>query len=209
MQEKSSNRTWALLLVVVYLFVPVVVSADTPAEVIRSTADGVLGVPKDTALKPPDKRSERREKIRELIYPRFNFLEMAKRSLGPHWKQRSPKERQEFVKLFTDLLERSYADKIDSYEGEKVVYTKEDTDKDFAEVDTNIVTKKGEEFSVNYRLQNTGGDWKVDDIVIENISLVNNYRSEFNRVLSQSSFAELLRRMKAKQFQASAQKKKA
>lgn len=209
MQETSSKRRWAFLVALVYLFFPVVVAADTPTEVIRSTADGVLGVLKDPALKPPDKRSERREKIRELIYPKFDFLEMAKRSLGPHWKQQNPEERQEFVKLFTDLLETSYADKLDSYEGEKVVYTKENTDKNFAEVGTKIVTKKGEEFSVNYRLQNTGGDWKVYDVVIENISLVNNYRSQFNRVLSQSSFAELLRRMKAKQFQAPAQKKKA
>lgn len=183
-------------------------TAGTPTEVIRLTADGVLNVLKDPALKGEQKSAERREKLKEIIYPRFDFPVMSRRSLGPHWRKLAPEEQREFVKLFTGLLETSYADKIDSYDGEKVLYTGESIDKNFAEVSTKVVTKKGEEFSVNYKLSNSGGEWKIYDVVIEHISLVNNYRSQFHRVLNKSSFEELLGRMKAKQFQAPTTKPK-
>jgi len=175
---------------------------------MRSTIEKVLAVLKDPSLKAGAKKSERLDQLRQAIYPKFDFAEMAKRSLGAQWQRRSPEEQREFVKLFTDLLENAYFDNIETYDGEKVTITGEKQDQDFAEVSSKITTKKGEEIAVNYKLRQVGSDWKVYDVVIENISLVNNYRSQFNRVIAQSSFEDLLRRMKDKQFQAAAKNPK-
>jgi phospholipid transport system substrate-binding protein len=123
---------------------------------------------------------------------------MAKRALGQHWQRRSAEEQRHFVRLFTDLLERSYADQIESFNGETIVYGREKQENDHAEVDTKIVTKKSEEFAVNYMLHAIEREWKVYDVVIENISLVNDYRSQFNRVLANSSFDEFLRKLQEK-----------
>src|SRR5262249_42717649 len=101
-------------------------------------------------------------------------------------------------KVFTGLLENAYAEQIEASEGEKVRYTREQIDGDTAEVFTKVITPKGEEVAINYKLHNVGGDWKVYDVVVENISLVNNYRSQFNRVLANASFDELMRKMQQK-----------
>ncbi len=101
-------------------------------------------------------------------------------------------EQEEFVRLFTELLEESYVTNIESYSGEKILYGREIQEQDFAEVDTKIVTKRGEEVALNYKLHKIEGDWKVYDVVIENISMVKNYRSQFNRLLAKYSFAEVL-----------------
>ena len=135
---------------------------------------------------------------KKLIYQRFDFTEMARRSLGPEWRRHSPEEQKEFVKIFTDLLERAYLEQIESYNDQKVRYVNEHEDASHAQVDTKIVDSKGQEFSVNYRLHNENGDWKIYDVVIEDISLVNNYRAQFNRVLASSSYQELVRRLKQK-----------
>ena len=182
--------------------------AGAPSDQMRGTIEKVLAVLKDPSLKAGAKKSERLDQLRQAIYPKFDFAEMAKRSLGAQWQRRSPEEQREFVKLFTDLLENAYFDNIETYDGEKVTITGEKQDQDFAEVSSKITTKKGEEIAVNYKLRQFGSDWKVYDVVIENISLVNNYRSQFNRVIAQSSFEDLLRRMKDKQFQAATKNQK-
>jgi phospholipid transport system substrate-binding protein len=174
-------------------------AAGVPGEQVRQTADKLLAILKDPQLNGESKKSERRNKLKEVLYQRFDFTEMGKRSLGSEWRRRSPEEQKEFVKLFTDLLERAYLDKIETYNGEDFQYLKErEDDNNYAQVDTKIVDNKGQEFSVNYRLYKMGGDWKVYDVVIEDVSLVNNYRSQFNRVLATSSFEELVNRMKGK-----------
>ncbi len=181
--------------------------AGVPMDQLRSTTDKVLDILKDPNLKSEGKKEERRAELRKVIYQRFDFDEMAKRSLGPNWARRSPEEQREFVKLFTDLLENTYADKMESYNGEKILYGREKQEGDDAQVDTKIVTQKGEQYSINYKLHPVGGDWKVYDVVIENISLVNNYRSQFNHVLASSSFDDLLRRMRQNKFAAPETKK--
>jgi phospholipid transport system substrate-binding protein len=133
---------------------------------------------------------------------------MAKRSLGSQWQNRTPEEQREFTKAFTRLLENSYLDQIESYNGEKFRYLREKQDKDAAEVETKVVNKKSEEFAINYRLRQAEGEWKVYDVVIENISLVNNYRAQFSRVLTKSSFEELLRTMNQKNLATPAREKK-
>ena len=132
---------------------------------------------------------------------------MAKRSLGANWARRTPQEQEEFVRLFTEVLERAYADIIESYIDEKIVYLAEKVDSGYADVNSKIVTAKGEEYSINYRAQLVGSEWKVYDVVAENISLVNNYRSQFSRVIAKSSYEELVRRLKDKNEFAGAPKK--
>jgi len=195
-----------IALAVWLLMQPVSAAAAASGDRIRETVDKLLTILRDPQLKGESKKTERRQKLKEVIGERFDFPEMAKRSLGSEWRRRSPEEQKEFVRLFTELLEQAYLDKIESYNGEKVQYLKEREDKDNAEVATKIIDNKGQEFSVNYRLHNVNGDWKVYDVVIEDISLVNNYRAQFNRVLAKGSFEELLTRMKEKQFSAPAAK---
>jgi phospholipid transport system substrate-binding protein len=203
MNSYSTHKRWLPLVGVIYLFVALPISAGAPSDQTRATIEKVL-----TILKNPAAKSERRERLRHVIYPSFDFAEMAKRSLGPHWQRRSSTEQQEFVKLFTDLVESSYVDAIESYNGEKVVVANEKLDKDLAEVNTKIFTKKGEEFAVDYKLHETSGSWKIYDAIIENVSLVNNYRSQFNRVIAKSSYEDLMTKMKEKQFEAPGKKAK-
>ena len=203
MQQHQAQKVIVPVLVLLLLVsLPDPSRAGIPADQVRQTADKVLLILQDPRLKAADKKKERRDQLRQVISARFDFNEMAKSSLGQHWQRRSAEEQRQFVQLFSDLLERSYADQIESFNGEKIVYGRENEDRDHAEVDTRIVTSKGEGFSVNYKLYSAGREWKVYDVVIENISLVNNYRSQFNRVLANSSFAEFLRKLQEKNFDA-------
>ncbi|HEY3151936.1 MAG TPA: ABC transporter substrate-binding protein [Candidatus Binatia bacterium] len=192
------NIIAALLATCLLTLSPAVLRAGVPTDQVRQTADRVLSVLQDSRLKSADKQKERRDQIRQIVASRFDFAEMAKRSLGSNWQKVNNDEQRQFVELFTELLEKSYADQIESYDGEKIVYGRENVSQDQADVDTKILTKKGEQISVNYKLRSAGNDWKVYDVVIENISLVNNFRSQFNRILANASFAELLKKLQSK-----------
>jgi len=183
-------------------------AADSPMAQIQSTVEKILAVVQNPDLKPEAKREQRRAELRRIIYPKFDFEEMAKRSLGPEWQRRTREEQQEFTKAFTGLLENSYLDKIESYDGEKFRYLRETGDQNSAEVDTTVINKKGQEFSINYKLHQVEGGWRIYDVVIENISLVNNYRSQFARVLTKSSFDQLLSTIKEKRLAAGGEEKK-
>lgn len=189
------------------LLLPVRADAARPSAEIQSTVEKVIRILKDPSLKSEAKKKERRAELRRVISSRFDFTEMAKRSLGSQWRRLTPQQREEFVQLFTDLLERAYVDTVESYNDEKFAYLKENLDDGYAEVESKIITRKSEEFSLNYRLHQVGGEWKVYDLVIENISLVNNYRSQFNRIMANSSYEELLRRLRQKQIEVSGAKK--
>ena len=192
------NIIAALLATCLLTLSPAALRAGVPTDQVRQTADRVLSVLQDSRLKSADKQKERRDQIRQIVASRFDFAEMAKRSLGSNWQKVNNDEQRQFVELFTELLEKSYADQIESYDGEKIVYGRENVSQDQADVDTKILTKKGEQISVNYKLRSAGNDWKVYDVVIENISLVNNFRSQFNRILANASFAELLKKLQSK-----------
>jgi len=167
---------------------------------VKETIDKVLEILRDPALKAPDKEEARRKKLKEFIYPRFDFTEMAKRSLGIHWGKRTPKEREEFVSLFADLLEHSYSKRLETYTDQEVLYTKEQVDDKFGLVATKIVsTKENVDIPIEYKLLRQDGQWKVYDVVIDGISMVSNYRSQFNRIIETSSYAELVQRMRVKQ----------
>jgi phospholipid transport system substrate-binding protein len=182
------------------------VTAGVATDQIRATVDKALLVLKDPSLKPPAKTKDRRDQLKQVLFTRFDFTEMAKRALGANWRRRTPHEQEEFVRLFSDLLERAYAETIESYTDEKILYVGERLDGSYADVNSKIVTRKGEEFSINYRAHLIGSEWRVYDVVVENISMVNNFRSQFNRVISSSSYEELVRRLKDKQADIKAQK---
>ena len=173
-------------------------TAGMPTEQIRSTVDKAVLVLKDPRLKPAAKTKERRDQIKQILFSRFDFTEMAKRALGVHWRRRTPNEHEEFVQLFTELLEHAYAEIIESYSDEKFVYVGERLEGGYADVSSKILTGRGEEYSLIYKAHQVNGEWRVYDIVAENISMVNNFRSQFNRVISGSSYEELRRRLQEK-----------
>ena len=172
--------------------------AGEPLELVKFAVEGGIAVLKDPKLKSPEQKRERVERLKEIINPIFDYNEMARRSLGAHWRRRSPAEQEEFVVLFRGFLEKVYSDKIDFYDGQKVMFVRETIDQEFAQVDSTMINSKGEENSVVYRLKRTAGKWKVYDAVVENISIVNNYRSQFDRVISKSSYEELKRLLREK-----------
>ena len=172
--------------------------AGIPTEEIRTAIDKSVQILKSAKLDSSKDRAKVIDQLREIVYTRFDFEEMAKRSLGSHWRRLNPQQQKEFVTVFTELLETTYADKIDLYEGQQVEYVGETIDKNYAEVNTRVIGKNRENYSVDYRLHEMGGKWRIYDVVAENISLVNNYRSQFNRVVVNSSVEELIKRIKQK-----------
>jgi phospholipid transport system substrate-binding protein len=172
--------------------------AGEPLDVVKGAADRAVQILKDPKLLSKDKKKERVDRLREAVEPIFDFEEMAKRSLGPHWRRRTPAEQQEFVKLFQEFMEKVYSDKLDLYEGEKIVFGKEAIDQDFAQVESSIINNKGETISIIYKLRRADTKWKVYDAVVENISFINNYRSQFDRVIKSSSYEELVKRLREK-----------
>jgi phospholipid transport system substrate-binding protein len=172
--------------------------AGEPLDLVKSATERALQVVKNLQLKSPDRKKERVEKLKEIINPIFDYEEMARRTLGAHWRRRTTEEQSEFAKLFRAFLEKIYSDKVDLYNGERVVFGRETIEEDYAQVESKVIDSKGEESPVIYRLKRTDGKWKVYDAVVENISIVNNYRSQFDRVISKSSYDELKRMLKEK-----------
>lgn len=194
----SSQRPFfsVCYLVLAVLLLSASAHAGLATEQIKATVDKALVVLRDPKLKEAAKHKERREQLKQILFARFDFTEMAKRSLGAAWRRRTAQEQEEFVRLFTEVLERAYADIIESYSDEKIVYLNERIDAEYADVNSKIFTGNGQEYTINYKARLIGNEWKVYDVVAENISLVNNYRSQFTRVISKDSYEELVRRLK-------------
>lgn len=197
-RKKMRYRNKAIIAAFFLLMTCVDANAGLPTDQIKGTVEKALVVLRDPRLKPPAKLKERRDQLRQILFSRFDFTEMAKRALGSNWRRRTPQEQEEFVRLFTDLLEHAYAEIIESYSNEKITYTYERVDGSHADVASKIFTSRGEEYSINYKVHLISNEWKVYDVVAENISLVNNYRSQFNRVISNASYEELVRRLRDK-----------
>jgi len=173
--------------------------AGIPTDQLRGATDRVLKVLQDPALKEPAQADARRQQIRSIADEIFDWRETGKRALARHWQDRSPKEQEEFSALFADLIERSYIGKIEQYSGERIVYAGETADGDQVTVRTKLVTKANTEIPIDYRMQKEGDRWRAYDVVIEGVSLVSNYRSQFNRIILQSGYPTLLTKLKAKQ----------
>jgi phospholipid transport system substrate-binding protein len=172
------------------------IRAGEPTEAIRSAIDQGVAVLKGTQLDDEKQRAQAIDQLRKIVYPLFDFREMAMRSLGPQWRRIDGRQQDEFVTAFRDLLEVTYADQIILYDGHKVEYVREIVNGNFAEVQTRVIGK--EAYSVNYRLHLVNGEWRIYDVVAENISIVSNYRSQFSRFLARATFEELLKQLRAK-----------
>lgn len=176
---------------------PAVVEAGAPTDQLKSSVEQIVKVLEDPALKADSRVKDRRAAIRKEAEVVFDFTETAKRALGRHWQALSEKDRQEFTGLFTDLIERAYISKIERYSGERIAYAGEAVDGGLATVRTRFVTKQGTEVPVDYRMQQRGDRWLVYDVSVEGVSLINNYRTQFDKIIQTSSYAELVRKMKA------------
>jgi phospholipid transport system substrate-binding protein len=175
--------------------------AGAPTDQVKQTVDKVLDILRNKELKKPTNEKKRRAEIRKVVSERFDFADMAKRSLGIYWRQRTPEERKEFVPLYTDLLERTYIKKIEGYTDEKIDYTGENINDGYAVVDTKVVTEKNTEIPIQYRMLNENGKWMVYDVSIEGVSLINNYRNQFSSIIHQKSYEELVKKLKNKEQQ--------
>jgi phospholipid transport system substrate-binding protein len=168
--------------------------AGPPTEQLRTYTDQVLKILQNPSMTLP----ERREAVRHLAEEVFDVTETAQRALGQHWQQRTPAERDEFVKLFANLLEQTYIARIDQFGGEKLTYVSEQIDGDRGIVRARITTKNGNQVPVESRVLLKGTRWLIYDILIENLSLISNYRSQFDRVIRTASYEELVRRLQTK-----------
>jgi len=171
--------------------------AGAPTDCMKATIDEVLRILREKELKQPGKAEERRRQLEKVVEARFDYQEMSRRALGAPWHKLSDQERQEFVGLFRTLLTNSYAEKIETYSGEGVQYLNERTEKDYAEVRTKVLSGKTE-IPLDYRLINKAEDWRVYDVVVDGVSLVNNYRGQFTKILRESTYSDLVDQLRKK-----------
>jgi phospholipid transport system substrate-binding protein len=178
---------------------PVQAWAGAPTEQIKGSIEQVVRVVQDPKLKQESMAAERRAAIRQQAEALFDFTETGKRALGRHWQELNDSQQREFVSLFTDLLERAYITRIEQYGGEQIVYAGDSIEGETATARTKFVTKKGTEIPVDYHLLRRGDRWLVYDVFVEGVSLVSNYRTQFDRIMRTASYPELARRMRAHQ----------
>jgi len=178
----------------VLLVVAAPARAGAPTDQVRQYTDQVLKLLDDPGVQTADKRAA----VRKVAVEIFDVQETAKRALGRHWQARTPAEREEFVQLFADLLERTYINKIDLYRGEKVVYANEAVDGEYATVRVRVLSKQRGEIPVDAKMVGRGDRWLIYDIAVENISLIANYRAQFDRIIRTASYQDLVNRLKVK-----------
>lgn len=197
---RPSKLFWAVVLTAplcVWSMPWTVARAGEPTDTIKKSIDEVIHVLEDPALKKPEKQQERRKLLEDTIAKRFNFEEMAKRTLGKEWGKRSPEEQKEFASNFRTLLSKTYIGRIENYSGEKFHYIKETTDGDYAEVKTQLDTGQSM-VPLDYKMEKKSGEWRVYDIVIEGTGLVQNYREQFKRILNREGFDALAKHLRDK-----------
>jgi len=188
------------LLAMAWPILPSVDAAETATEALRKTINEVTRILNDQSMKKPEKHEERRQLLEKVVGDRFSYDEMAKRALTTQWQKLDDKQRTEFVDLFRRLLTNSYADKVEGYTGEQVRYLNERKEEDYAEVRTKVVSTKTE-IPMDYRLLNKAGDWRVYDVVVDGVSLVNNYRGQFNKIIRTSGYDDLVKQLRFKSDQ--------
>ncbi|MBT3176504.1 MAG: ABC transporter substrate-binding protein [Desulfobacula sp.] len=192
-------RIIILIFFVVCIFPPVNnACASSVQDELKVTLDQILKILQDKSLKGEDATEKRRTSLRKLIHDKFSFDKMSQLSLAKHWKARSDEEKKTFIDLFGQLLEQTYISKIESYSNEKVIFLKEYVTDKKAQVDTKVITETIE-IPIDYRLyQTNNGSWMVYDVIIEGVSLVGNYRSQFDQMLQKNSFEKLIEDLKNK-----------
>lgn len=175
-------------------------ATESPLTTVRSTIEQAMAVLADPAYQGVGRFQARMQKLEEVVLPHLDTQEFGRRCLGVHWQQLTEAQRQEFIELFKQLIEKSYGGMLDRYaKGIRVTYQGERVEDDFAEVDTRIFSDVREQpFAVTYRLRHVAGKWLLYDVVVENVSMVSNYRNQFNRIISRSSYEDLVAAIKRK-----------
>ncbi len=176
-------------------------SAPQPLELIRSASERIYNILKQAPEGlSAEQRRQRRDSVVKIVYEFIDFREMSKRALGRNWKKEPEAKREAFVPLFEKLLYNTYIDRVDSYTSgkERIVYDGQKIDGNYAVVVGRIVGYKKNDIPIKYRLKRIDGKWKAYDVVIEGVSFINNYRSQFNSILAKNSFDQLLQRMRDK-----------
>ena len=181
-----------------FTFPPLIWAQEEPGKVIIETVDEALRILKNPTLQMVEKWPERRQKMWELLEPVFSFEQISKRALGRHWKTCTIQQRQEFTQLFTEILKDAYLVKADRYYGQKIVYIQEKVRGNRSKIRTNFITNDGKKIAVTFSKIKNSESWKIYDVIIEGVSMVGNYRSQFNSILMKSSFEELLQKMTEK-----------
>jgi phospholipid transport system substrate-binding protein len=195
---KGMEITLIAAAILLLLLPPTAAVAGPALETVKMQTDNVLKVLRDPSLRPESARSTKTAKIRSISEKMFDFTELSKRTLGKNWAEFSPEQQKEFVRLYRSLLEDTYADKILAYTDEKIVFTKEVplTEKTI-EVQSTVLRKNGE-IPIYYRVILKSGAWRVYDVIIEGVSLISNYRSQFKEILINKSPESLLETMRKK-----------
>ncbi len=198
--KKASRLVITFLFVLIFSGLTMAAGTTGMTARVRSAIDSALTVLNDPALMAREHAAERRAKVRSVIEEAIDFQEITKRSLGIHWRKRTPEERREFVSLFSKLLEASYMDKIEANYDAKVLYKGESINKKGTRgvVKTLVVTRKDTEVPIDYRMMRKDNGWVAYDIVIEGVSLVSNYRTQFNQIIQKSSYEDLVEGLKEK-----------
>lgn len=181
-----------IVLTVLLSFASTAAIASDITDNLKATIDKAISIVTDESLK--DKKEMRRQKLRVVIEKQFNYKQMVMRSLAKNWKDRSPEERKEFIRLFKKLLENSYASKLESYSDETINYVDEIIKGKYALVKTEIV-RKDATIAVEYKLINENGQWLVYDFVIEGVSIVHNYKSQFTKIIHKESYEALVQKL--------------
>ena len=195
MSPEHRYLNFALIVSVLFLMFVPNAAAETAKEQLQGSMDRVIEVLR--TIRSPEDIERNRNSLREILLVRFDFAAMAKESLGTRWNDLKGKQ-EEFVSVFTDFVEHSYMSTLGSYRGEKIVYDHDRSDGESAEVDTRVVGGEGNPIKIEYKLHLTDGQWMVYDAVIDDVSLVGNYRSQFARILHRASLEELIQTLHAK-----------
>ena len=188
--------TVVVVILLFFLELPFIQASEI-TESVKQTIDSVVGIVSREDLKNNEKKAERRALLREIVSKKFSYYEMSRRSLAKHWKERTAEEKKEFADLFGKLLENSYANKIETYSNEKIIYVDEKKKGNFALVKT-IIQKNNDEIPINYKLVKLDNDWKIYDFIVEGVSMIKNYRTQFKKIIHKSSYEELVSKLKKK-----------
>ena len=194
-----------LVILVAFCFAGSARAQTSATEEVKKVVDEVVSIVSDQDMKKPENKEKRQKGLRDAISAIFDFAAMARSSLGSHWEELTPAQKDEFEKTFETLLENTYSKKIESYNNERIVYLKEITDGDNSVVKSKVVTAKRDEFTLDYRLLNRGGKWMIQDVVIEGVSLVANYRTQFDKVILKEGYTVLYKKLNSKNKETSTQ----
>ena len=200
MRSRSAVFLNIALTVLISMTVNAWATTDSPIETIRMTIQQARAVLEDPNYQGQDHKQQRLAKVKEIVLPQFDSQEVAKRTLSTHWNGLTDQQQQEFVQLFIALVEKTYSHNLDRYNnGVQFFFDHERIEDQFSEVDTRVLDPvQNRTFSIGYRLHNVNGKWLVYDVVIENVSMVQNYRNQFNRILTKSSYEELIKALQNK-----------